>query len=296
MTQVAATEHCTIDRLHNGRVLVLRNSFALDGRLSGYPVSARGYGALNCYLLVEEDGALLLDTGAACFAEQIIGQLGQVIDADTALSLFPLRINEFMSVGNATAIARRFNVVQCYSQMPDVQGWLEFDSLDSGAQERRRPIPTTLTQANGVEVGSRGGRKLAAFAAPLRLINTFWIYDEATRTLFTSDMFNHIWHDSAKGPWLLRREDDSVTDEGFVASFLLNTRYWWLHGAALDGIRREIADVFERYDIETIAPGFGAVLEGRDMVERQFSVLDSVLRKADRSNAKAHYVPRGLER
>ena len=286
----------TIERLGDGRVFVLRNGFALDGRLSGYPDNARGYGASNCYLLVEDDGALLLDTGAAMFERQIISQLGELIAADTPLSIFPLRINEFMSVGNAMAIARRFNVVQCYSQLPDVQDWLEFESTDEAARRGRQAIPTTSTQTGPVQVGSSGRRVLEAFPAPLRLISTFWIYDAATRTLFTSDMFNHIWHDHADGAWLLRNEDDTVTDKAFVASFLLNTRYWWLHGAALDTIRKGITDVFERCDIETIAPGFGAILQGRDMVERQFKVLDEVLRDADRSNTTAYYVPRGMRR
>ena len=130
--------------------------------------------------------------------------------------------------------------------------------------------------------------------APIRLINTRWIYDEATRTLFTSDMFSHIWQERAVGPWLL--DEDDVTTTPFVRSFLLNTRYWWLEGARTDSIRKGIAEVFERYEIETIAPGYGAILCGRHLVEQQFTVLDEVLAGLDRKVVKPGYVALGLER
>lgn len=295
-TDFREVSQSSITTLFDGKLHVLRNSFPLDGRISAYPVAARGHAVSNCYLLVENDGALMLDTGAAILEPAILEQLGSLIDRDLPLSIFPLRINEFMSVGNAMAIARNFKVVQGYSRIPDIQDWLEFESLSQAGDDGLPKIPTTSTATNPVQVGESGERLLAAFTAPLRLISTFWIYDPATKTLFTSDMFNHIWQDTANGPWVLTDADDTVTTTSFVRSFLLNTRYWWLDGAALNTIRRGVAEVFEKYDIETIAPGFGAVLIGRDMVKRQFSVLDQVLRDADRSNVKPYYVPSDLQR
>ncbi|MFY0610006.1 MAG: hypothetical protein JXQ99_00670 [Hyphomicrobiaceae bacterium] len=286
----------TITSLFNGKLHVLRNSFPLDGRISAYPEAARGHGVSNCYLLVEDDGALLLDTGATILEAQILEQLDALIDRDLPLSIFPLRINEFMSVGNAMAIARNFNVVQGYSRVPDIQVWLEFESLTRAGGKGLPKIPTTSTATNPVQVGQTGKRMLSAFTAPIRLISTFWIYDPLTKTLFTSDMFSHIWQDEPEGPWVLTNADDTVTSTDFVRSFLLNTRYWWLDGAALATIRAGVAEVFKTYDIETIAPGFGAVLKGPDIVERQFSVLDEILRDADRTKVEPYYVPRSMQR
>ena len=87
-----------------------------------------------------------------------------------------------------------------------------------------------------------------------------------------------------------------MTTNAFVRSFLLNTRYWWLEGARTDVIRKGIAEVFERYEIETIAPGYGAILRGRHLVEQQFTVLDEVLAGLDRKVVKPGYVALGLER
>ena len=39
--------------LAEGKLYALQNSFALDGRVSSYPGSARGYSVANSYLLTE---------------------------------------------------------------------------------------------------------------------------------------------------------------------------------------------------------------------------------------------------
>jgi len=281
-----------------GKVFALHNTFPIDGRVSAYPANARGHSVSNCYVLKEADGALLLDTGYAAHEPQILRQLAAVLDPRTPLSLFPLRINEFMSVCNAMAIARHFNVVQCYSPVPEVELWLEFERVETDANGRGRPtLKTTLLERGlkKLQVGESGKRPIDAFNAPIRLINTTWIYDWATKTLFSSDMFTHVWRDTSAGPWLIEGED-GVTTSPFVRSFLLNTRYWWLEGARIEKLRQAVAEVAERYDIETLAPGYGVMLRGREAVRKQFAVLDDVLRQLDRRHAKAEYVTRDLVR
>ena len=285
--------HSKVVELAEGKVYALHNTFALDGRISAYPISARGHSVSNCFLLKDDSGALLLDTGYAAHEAEILAQLESLIDPDSPLHLLPLRINEFMSVGNAMAIAKRFNVVECLAPVPEINEWLEFEALEPGGGNNGNPIlPTTILKPlHPIEIGDR---YIEVMIAPIRLISTRWIYDAATRTLFTSDMFSHLWADRAEGPWLL--DEDGVTTTSFVRSFLLNTRYWWLEGARTDSIRKGIAEVFERYDIETIAPGYGAILRGRHLVEQQFAVLDEVLAGFDRSVVNPGYVALGLER
>ena len=120
--------------------------------------------------------------------------------------------------------------------------------------------------------------------APIRLIATRWLYDRATRTLFSSDMFTHVWRGRAEGALDRHRggrRSDLVTCE--LRSFLLNTRYWWLEGAPTDSIRRGIGDVFDKYDVETIAPGYGCMLRGRKVVARHYQMLDEFSRPATRA-------------
>jgi glyoxylase-like metal-dependent hydrolase (beta-lactamase superfamily II) len=283
----------SMTELAPGKVFAIQNSFELDGRISAYPKSARGACVSNCYLIREPDGAFLLDTGYGAHEKPILAQLASVLEPDVPLTLVPTRINEFMSVGNGMAIAERFNVVMCYSPQPDAADWLDFKAVDPGAE--RREIPTTLLRGLlNLDVGSAGERMIDVFSAPLRLINTTWVFDPETRILFSSDMFTHLSQPTDAGPWLI--EEDRVTTSAFVRSFLLDTRYWWLEGAETGSLRRGIADVIERYDIDMIAPGYGAIFKGRELVERQFAVLDDVLRELDCSVTKPAYVPRGKRR
>src|SRR5205085_6908201 len=120
-------------------------------------------------------------------------------------------------------------------------------------------------------------------------------YDEATRTLFSSDMFTHVWRAGADGHWIVTDHDDTTCARE-LRSFLLNTRYWWLEGAPTDSIRRGIAEVFDSCDVETIAPGYGCILRGRKVVARHYRMLDEFLKACDKSRMVSRYVTRDEER
>ena len=52
-----------IAAIAEGKLYALQHPFALDGRVSSYPASARGYSVANSYLLTQSDAAMLIDTG-----------------------------------------------------------------------------------------------------------------------------------------------------------------------------------------------------------------------------------------
>jgi len=291
----------TITEVAEGKVYALRNLLTLDGRVSAYPGPTRGYSVSNCYLLKEPDGAAVIDTGYAANEKQILAQIGSLITKDTPLTIFPLRINEFMSVGNAMAICKNFNVVEAFSPTPDpIRIWIDFASTDPNEKEYEK-LDFKSTRITGLirhDIGKQGKRFIEIFQTPIRLINTTWIWDEETRTLFTSDMFTQVSADTPEGPWLLDHVDpnDERLSTAFMQSFMHNTRYWWIEGARTETLRRGVEAVFKRYPVETIAPAYGAILKGRELVEQQFAALDDILRRMDRTRAKAYYVSRDLVR
>src|SRR6266852_6901972 len=283
-----------IAALAEGKLYALQNPFALDGRVSSYPGSARGYSVANSYLLMQSDAAMLIDTGFGKDEPAIRGEIESLIAPGLPLSLFPLRLNEFMSINNVETFAGHFNVEQCYTSNPDAALWFDFGAKADGRSVLDSMPVTAVTRADTIELGKKG-RPIDVMQAPIRLIATRWLYDRATRTLFSSDLFTHVWRANADGPWIVT-DDDDTTSARELRSFLLNTRYWWLEGAPTGSIRRGIADVFDKYDVETIAPGYGCILHGRKVVARHVRMLDEILRGLDESVAVSRYVGRDEER
>jgi flavorubredoxin len=289
-----------IAMLAEGKLYALQNPFALDGRVSSYPGSARGWSVANSYLLTQSDAAMLIDTGFGKDEPVIRAQIEELIAPGLPLSLFPLRLNEFMSINNVESFAGHFNVETCYTSNVDAALWFDFGAKAEGRDILESMKVTAVTRADTIELG-RQGRAIDVMQAPIRLIATRWLYDRATRTLFSSDMFTHVWRDTQKGPWIVQETDKNSADNDSTSprdmrSFLLNTRYWWLEGAPTDSIRRGIGNVFDKYDVETIAPGYGCILRGRKVVARHYQMLDEILKTCDKSVAVSRYVTRDEER
>jgi hypothetical protein len=281
--------------LADGQLYALQNPFALDGRVSSYPASARGFAVANSYLLVEPDAAMLIDTGFGKDEPTIRAQIESLIAPSLPLSLFPLRLNEFMSINNVETFAGHFNVKCCYTSNIDAALWFDFGAKADGRDVLASMKVTAVTRSDVIALGA-GGRAIDVMNAPIRLIATRWLYDRATRTLFSSDLFTHVWREAETGPWVVTDADNDPTSLNDVRSFMLNTRYWWLEGAPTDAIRRGIDNVFEKYDIETIAPGYGCILRGRNVVERHYRMLDEFLKACDKSVMVSRYVSRDEER
>ena len=279
-----------------GKLYALQNALHLDGRVSAYPASARGYSMSNCYLLVDDDAATLLDTGYAVHEPVIRQQITSLIGPGQRLSLFPLRLNEFMSINNVETLAAHLDVEQCYTGNPDAAWWFDFGATSDHGQSVLDKLKITVVGRNeALTIGGRGKRVLDVFQAPVRLITTRWIYDRETKTLFTSDMFTHVWRDTPAGPWFVDEGND-VSSFDHVRSFLLNTRYWWLEGVNTAPLRDEVTKLVDSLDIETLAPGYGAIIRGRDLVAKQFKIFDDVLASLDRSVQPSRYVDRDEER
>jgi hypothetical protein len=283
-----------IAALAQGKLYALQHPFALDGRVSSYPASARGFSVANSYLLTEPDAAMLIDTGFGKDEPKIRAQIETLIAPGSPLSLFPLRLNEFMSINNVESFAGHFKVDQCYTSNIDAALWFDFGAKDNGRSILESMKVVAVTRADTILLG-KGERAIDVMQAPIRLIATRRLYDRATKTLFSSDLFTGIWRDAATDPWLVTEDDDTSTLRD-MRSFMLNTRYWWLEGAPTDTIRRGIGEVFDKYDVETIAPGYGCILSGRKVVERHFKMLDEFLKASDKSRMVSRYVTRDEER
>src|ERR1700761_3182383 len=213
-----------IASLADDGLYALQNPFPLDGRISSYPASARGFSVVNSYLLTQPDAAMLIDTGFGKDEPVIRAQIESLIPPRLPLSLFPLRLNEFMSINNVESFADHFNVETCYTSNPDAALWFDFGAKENGRGILDAMKVTAVTRAATIPLG-QNDRIIDVMQAPIRLIATRWLYDRATKTLFASDMFTHVWRESETGPWIVQDTDNDSTSPRDVRSFMLNTRY-----------------------------------------------------------------------
>src|SRR5437870_1874357 len=199
-----------IAALADGKLYALQHPYALDGRVSSYPASARGYSVAYSYLLTQSDAAWLIDTGFGKDEPVIRAQIESLIAPGLPLSLFPQRLNEFMSINNVESFAGHFNVETCYTSNVDAALWFDFGAKAEGRDILQSMKVTAVTRADTIQLGKKD-RAIDVMQAPIRLIATRWLYDRATRTLFSSDMFTHVWRERANGPWIVSEADDATT-------------------------------------------------------------------------------------
>ena len=55
-------------------------------------------------------------------------------------------------------------------------------------------------------------------------------------------------------------------------------------------------EIFGKFEINTIAPGYGSIINGEKLVNEEFSTLMQILEDLDREKTDASYVHRDIER
>jgi hypothetical protein len=268
----------------------LCNTYEVDGQVSWHSPAVRGFATANCYVVQQDGDALLIDTGLTVHGPALESQVRDTLRAEAALSILTLRQGEFDSVCNLLPLVERFGVRTLYGQFDDILRWADFrNDFDVAAGW----VPTSgevssvrLSREATLTLGRHDVRRLHVFRPLLRLLSTHWVYDEASRTLFTSDTFAYVVRPAESGPWTVTAEDDTVTVD-HIRDHLLNTRYWWVAESDVTAVRRDLGAVFDRFDVEHIAPAFGAVISGRAAVARHLAMLDESIARLGRPGTGA---------
>jgi len=264
-----------------GKLYVLGGYTPADGRVTWLPAGLSGYQPSNSYLLLDSERAILLDTGLACFASSVLKQLATVLPTGMHLSVFLTR-PELDCIGNLGPIVDTFPVDVLHTGGTNNP----FDAFDNVSvvidgkvaihREMGRPLPLSDT------------RSLQILNGPLRLLPTYWAYDDETRTLFTSDSFGHNLVRKVGDSRIITRAGDDLDEQ--VAAHL-DTKFDWMSNASTEAIEASLTEVFEAREVEMIAPDNGCVISGRIEVNRHVgAVLKALSRPRRRSlNHSAAY-------
>lgn len=278
--------------LADASLLALSHSYAVDGRVSWHAPEARGVGMMNCYVLRNGSETMLVETGLRIHLDALMEEIEESV-GPLPLDVLILRQQEFDSVCNLLPIVHAFTVKTIYGQHGDVLPWANFLTDASLAADgsilyrgTRRPTGAVVSPRLQLDQTVHlGDRELRILRPELRLLQTHWMYDKSTYTLFTSDAFTHALAGDSDDSSVLTVATDTTTIQQ-VASHLLGGRYWWLAGAHADGLRRWLASVFSEFDVRIIAPSYGRILKGTDVVARHYQMVDDVIANTI-ANAKA---------
>jgi flavorubredoxin len=270
----------------------LSHPYAVDGRVSWHPPRDRGFAMMNCYVIRDGDEAMLVETGLRIHRDALLEEIGECV-GPRPLEVLILRQQEFDSVCNLLPIVHAFAVKTIYGQHGDVVPWANFltdvklaaDGTIFYRGTRRRAADVISPRLSVDQTVQLGDRVLRIFRPELRLLQTHWMYDEHTYTLFTSDAFTHAIASNAGEPPVVTSHNDTISVE-HVENHLLHGRFWWLAGAHADGLRRWLAGVFDEYDVRTIAPSYGRILQGQNVVARHYQMVDDVMAKTT-ANARS---------
>jgi hypothetical protein len=273
--------HPDVVTLAEGRLYALANPYPVDGPVSTHAPGATGFAPMNVYVLIEDADVLIVDTGWSFQEPVILDQLAALLPPDARISLFLTRPGELNAICNVRSIAERFPVQAIHAITAEVAHWMDFrpeyaryGSMDIGA--------LTSVESRQVRHGDElvlgADRRLTLVAPPLRLLPACWVYDHAARTLMTSDSFTHARAAAPDGPWIVTDADADGADQ--LYEHLTGARYWWLPGADTASLARGVEAIFERYEVDVIAPGYGCLFVGSDVVRAQCRAMVDVLATA----------------
>lgn len=252
----------------------LGGAIPLDGRVSWAPVVPGRLQPLNCYRIAHREWSALIDSGVALHRRQVLGSLAQTASPIGGYDTFLTR-TELECTGNLGALVDAGLV----ARICNAGAIGPFDAFPDGIEKK---VPITVIALSGAahtEVDDKPG--LFIIPALIRMLSTIWLYDSASRTLFSSDFFGHTAvRGGGESPIIDGSAADSTTLESARAHLL--SKFWWLPQAHTASLSHWLTSLFDRFPIEVIAPTHGCVLVGKDVVARHLDLVLELLKTMDK--------------
>ncbi len=252
-------------------LFVLGGTVPNDGRISWVRGGAGGHIPLNCYLLKQGGHGWLIDTSLPVVEDAVVLQARSFAELDE-VDLILTRCVEFDSVGNAEPLLHVLPINVAYADFEPTE-WMFFRA--PWAPPAREVTPRLLPQNAPLEPSH--GREIFVLHTRFRLLATAWLYDAGTRTLFSSDAFTHVLSEE-QGQRIVTADTDTTSAED-VHEHLM-TKFDWLSGAETGPLRAYLDGFRERWPIEIIAPAYGCVIVGAELVDRHFEMAAGALVRA----------------
>jgi flavorubredoxin len=253
------------------RLFVMGGTVPADGRMTWAPVGSRRHQPQNCFVLRDGGAMLVVDPGPAIVLTGVLAGLESQPPVDRSPLVFLTRY-QLDGIGNLGPVAELLTPSAVYSG-----GVINpFDSFDQVGAAQGRDLSLTFTRITPGEPIDYGDCTFEVLPPLLRLLATYWGFDRATGTLFTSDSFTHgMVADPAARPVI----DDLATDPTTLEDVRghIHATFEWLDGANTAPIVEHLRRMFGEREVQVIAPDRGCVLQSREVVERHLELMIEAL-------------------
>lgn len=263
-------------------------------RLSWIADDSRGFLPLHVYVLRDSGALLLVDTGTGAHKPQITEGFDYLMDGYADRRLLVTRREPDCFVNFSWAVqtfgisriyyAGELNPLNLFERFEQTANELQLHHLYKGAIENIQPgLNFTV-----------GNLRIRMVKSAIRLIAAIWAYEETTKTLFTSDSFAFVTVPQASSSPVVKPSDDEISAERVFG--YLDKKFDWLRGVDPAPFKTELAAIFEGPDIERLCPTYGAVIEGREAVQKVYkntlAALDRVTALPPRRSMEGFAWPR----
>lgn len=238
-------------------VVALSDLVEIDERISWHRPGQRGFEPYNEYVILAGEKALLYDTGVALHGDSLVATLREVVGSRELL-VFISRI-EMDCIGNLARILDEWPGTQVVTaNVVPINGLVH--------PRDRSAHPPAIHMQMGDTLAAFGFPHLLINQGPIRMLGTSWVWNEASRVLFTTDFFCGDMLRNENESVARRRQDDMDTPRDIRDTLL--RKFDWLDIAVMDSLERDWNELFARVSPDTIAPIHGRVQAGRGLVER----------------------------
>jgi flavorubredoxin len=220
---------------------------------SWLPDDASGFEPFNKFVFLEDDCALLIETGAAAHDDSYQESLREIVK-DRLLIILPTR-SELESIGNMGSIIDNFPRVELITTtraLPPL-------GLAHMRPERRESVKARRI-VRGEKLANVGFPTLDTVSPIIRILNTIWIHDRRSGVLFTSDFFSNELLPDVDTP-TIRTDSVNLPDVATLRRSII-ARFDWLARARTQALEAQWNELFARIQPNGIAPSLGRVTMG----------------------------------
>jgi hypothetical protein len=267
MNVAAAIPRTTaISEIADGKIFALGASVAAERCHAWIAKDVRGFIPFQCYVLRDAGQLIMLDGGLPVIRDAVREGLAALVPG-TRQRRFMMTRRELDTILNLPWIAHdfKFDSAHCGGDLSPIDFFERFDDASIDAQIKTlMDAPFTFIKPG--ETYQAGALRLEMVRASLMVLPTFWFYEAATRTLFTSDCFGIVPQAKPDAPRIVTPSDEEIS-AAHIRAFL-GVKFDWLRGIDNRPLAKDLEKVFTDRPIDRVCPNLGCIIEGRKAVER----------------------------